>query len=220
MSIYVSKEEVLPFGLIVLTFVLGLFLKSILPAQLPTHWSAQGSAEHFVNTAFIVYFVPGAVLLLYVFLLRLPMSDPLRRNLEGCAHTLFWIRTSIITFLLLFYVYFLGAVIGVWPAHMNIALTLDFSYLFLMFSRHLPHLRRNYFYGIRTPWTLESNQVWYKTHVLAGEIFALLAVVNIVGVLLPRWSFWITLLLIVGAACWLVGYSAREYRRENPRGAL
>lgn len=215
-----TKEEWLPVGLILLTFVFGLALQPFLPAQLPTHWDTNGFATSALSRDFVVYFFPGLVLAIYALMLWVAASDPLRKNLVACLPAIYWLRLSVVVFLLLLHLFFLGAAINVWPAAMNLALTLDFSYLFLMFGRHLPQLRRNYFYGVRTPWTLESNQVWRKTHDLAGQVFALLAVVNLMGVVVPTWSFWITVLLILIAAAWLAAFSALEYRRENPRGAL
>ena len=37
--------------------------------------------------------------------------------------------------------------------------------------------RRNFVFGIRTPWTLDSDLAWNKTHWLGGWLFVLLGVV-------------------------------------------
>lgn len=39
----------------------------------------------------------------------------------------------------------------------------------------------NLFVGIRTPWTLASEEVWYRTHRLAGWLFVLAGVVILAG---------------------------------------
>lgn len=217
---HLTKEELLPMALIGLTFIFGLVLQPLLPAQLPTHWDVAGFPTSFISRDFILYFGPGLALALYLVMLRLPHADPLRRNIAASGDAPFWIRLAVVTFILILYLFFLGAAVGAWPAKLNAVLTIDFSYLFFMFGQHLPQLKRNYFYGVRTPWTLESNHTWRKTHVMAGHVFILLSVLNLAGVLVPAWSFWLTLLLIILAALGLSWYSSRIYHQEFPHGAL
>lgn len=45
--------------------------------------------------------------------------------------------------------------------------------LFLILGNYFKTLKANYFIGIRTPWTLESESVWKATHKLAGKIWFL-----------------------------------------------
>ncbi|WP_420488190.1 SdpI family protein [Gottfriedia acidiceleris] len=35
----------------------------------------------------------------------------------------------------------------------------------------MPHVRSNYFIGVRTPWTLSNENVWKKTHRVSGRLF-------------------------------------------------
>lgn len=43
--------------------------------------------------------------------------------------------------------------------------------LFLVLGNYMPKIKNNWFMGIRTPWTLSSEEVWNKTHRLAGKTF-------------------------------------------------
>lgn len=43
--------------------------------------------------------------------------------------------------------------------------------LFAMLGNYLQTIRPNYFIGIRTPWTLENEQVWKNTHHLGGRLW-------------------------------------------------
>src|ERR1700741_4302995 len=43
--------------------------------------------------------------------------------------------------------------------------------LFVALGNYLPVIKQNYFLGIRTPWTLENEEVWQRTHKLGGRIF-------------------------------------------------
>ncbi|UJR84459.1 SdpI family protein [Sandaracinus amylolyticus] len=48
----------------------------------------------------------------------------------------------------------------------------------------LPRVRRNAVVGIRTPWTLASDEVWARSHRLGGYFFAAAGVIGLVAVLL------------------------------------
>jgi len=41
----------------------------------------------------------------------------------------------------------------------------------MVFGNYFQTIKPNYFIGIRTPWTLESPEVWKKTHRLGGQIW-------------------------------------------------
>jgi uncharacterized membrane protein len=40
-----------------------------------------------------------------------------------------------------------------------------------MLGNYFQAVRPNYFIGIRTPWTLENEQTWKKTHRLGGRLW-------------------------------------------------
>lgn len=41
--------------------------------------------------------------------------------------------------------------------------------LYVILGNYMKTIKTNYFIGIRTPWTLENDIVWKKTHKLAGK---------------------------------------------------
>ena len=60
------------------------------------------------------------------------------------------------------------------------ALYLGLSILFLVIGNYLPSLKPNYFIGIRTPWTLESEEIWRKTHRLGSRVWVIGSLLMIV----------------------------------------
>jgi uncharacterized membrane protein len=90
--------------------------------------------------------------------------------------------------------------------------------LLAVIGNYFQALRPNYFIGIRTPWTLQSEQVWKKTHKLGGRVWMG------GGILIAILSFLIhgneasgivfgTLLGIM--VLWPVLYSFTEFRKES-----
>jgi uncharacterized membrane protein len=43
--------------------------------------------------------------------------------------------------------------------------------LFIVLGNYFKVIQPNYFIGIKTPWTLESKEVWKLTHTLAGKLW-------------------------------------------------
>src|SRR5207247_1752583 len=61
-------------------------------------------------------------------------------------------------------------------------------------------VRRNFFIGIRTPWTLASERVWYATHRVAAKAFVVAGIAGLVIAFarLPVWM-WIAAVLLAAA---------------------
>jgi uncharacterized membrane protein len=45
--------------------------------------------------------------------------------------------------------------------------------LFTLLGNIMGQLKHNYFVGIKTPWTLASEEVWRRTHRMAGKLWVL-----------------------------------------------
>ena len=61
--------------------------------------------------------------------------------------------------------------------------------LLMVLGSYMGKLRKNFFIGIRTPWTLASDAVWERTHRLGGWLFVLAGLVMVIGGLIgaPAW---------------------------------
>ena len=73
--------------------------------------------------------------------------------------------------------------------------------------------KRNWFVGIRTPWTLSSDRVWNRTHKLGGRLFKAAAIITLVGLLFEPYSFWFAIVPVLLVALYLVVFSYMEYKK-------
>lgn len=93
--------------------------------------------------------------------------------------------------------------------------------LAMLMENYLGKVRSNFFFGIRTPWTLSSELSWGKTHRLGGRLFVFLGLVLAVGTMvkgpgiLPLLAP--ALLTLVVA---LAGYSYLVWRNDPNKHAL
>ena len=58
--------------------------------------------------------------------------------------------------------------------HVNELVFAGVGLLFIVLGNYLGKVRKNFFIGIRTPWTLASDEVWSRTHRLGGWVFVLI----------------------------------------------
>jgi uncharacterized membrane protein len=75
--------------------------------------------------------------------------------------------------------------------------------------------KRNFFIGIRTPWTLSSDHVWDETHRLGSTLFIAAGILALLGAFFPDYAFWFILIPVLGSTLFLLVYSYVLYQRET-----
>ena len=100
----------------------------------------------------------------------------------------------------------------------NLVLPIGIALLFFYLGTLMRYVKRNFFIGIRTPWTLSSDVVWAKTHQLGGRLFQAAGVLALIGVLFPNlaWAFVVIPALLVALASTV--YSYLLYRQLEQQG--
>jgi uncharacterized membrane protein len=91
--------------------------------------------------------------------------------------------------------------------------------MFIVIGNFLGKTRSNWFFGIRTPWTLASDRSWSRTHRLGGQLFVALGLLTLaVTVLLdPMIATWVMLGGLALPVAWLVAYSYMAWRDDPNR---
>ncbi|MBR5756153.1 MAG: SdpI family protein, partial [Firmicutes bacterium] len=87
--------------------------------------------------------------------------------------------------------------------------------VFTIVGNYLPKARQNYTVGIRTPWTLEDEDNWNRTHRLAGFLWVAAGLLTIVLTLLGFTNVWLTLGMIIAASIIPIIYSYAIGRNKN-----
>lgn len=170
--------------LIGLMLVATILVYPRLPHEVPTHWDASGRATGFMAKpwgAFLLPLAAGGVWLLVVGLRRV---DPRREHYALFEET-FWLALNLITALMLvFQALVILAGLG-FGFDMGRAIAAVVGVMLLALGNYLPRLRSNWWMGIRTPWTLESETVWRKTHRFGGRLLVVAGLVTLATLPLP-----------------------------------
>jgi uncharacterized membrane protein len=168
--------------LILLAFIGTAVVYPDLPAQVPTHWNWRGEVDDTAAKFPGAFTGPLILAGIWVLLPLLRRIDPRRRNYERFDET-FWVVLNVLALgLVLLQAAVLGAALGA-PFEMGRLVLGGVGILFLALGNYLPRLRSNWWMGIRTPWTLESEEVWRRTHRLGGRTFVLGGLACVLGAL-------------------------------------
>lgn len=183
-----------------------------LPELLPIHWNWKGEVDGYGPK----WLTPLINIGLYILLIVLPLLDPRRANYARFARAYFFIRLALVAFLggihLMTVFVALGYAIPVGKV-VPAAVLLLLAFL----GNYLTTVKPNWFVGIRTPWTLESEDIWRRTHRMAGRLWFLGGLAAIPLVFLVPSQAVIVVFMIVVAILVLVPvlYSWRLYQDRD-----
>ncbi len=202
--------------LIATSLLAGVLLWNQLPDPMPSHWNANDQVDGYMSRAWGVFMIPFMALAMLALFMIIPSIDPLKANIAQFRETFNLFITVIITFV--FYVYGLTLVwsLGYQNFKMSAALLPFIGILFIFMGYLLRKAKRNFFIGIRTPWTLSSDTVWEKTHQLGSALFMISGVFAFLGAFLGgRTAFLLMFIPLIGSTLFLVIYSYILYRNET-----
>ena len=182
-----------------------------LPETVPIHWNSEGQADNYMDKPWGVLLLPlistGVLLLLIV----LPKLSPKGFRLDSAGRAYGIVVTMVMVFMLGILVLSYEQTLGRGVAF-ELWVTGSMGLLFLVLGNYLGKFPKNFWVGIRTPWTLSSDEVWFKTHRFAGRTFmagGLLIIITAIAGLNLNYIVGITLV----AALSPVLYSLILYKR-------
>ena len=207
-----TKKEILPIALIFFSFATGFFLYSDLPEKVPSHWNIQGEIDSWTSKNFAVFFFPSLILLLYFLMTFIPLIDPFKKNYCKFANHYFLFRFFFVFFFISIYFYTLLASLGL-KFNITYFILPFFALSFIFIGLFLPKIKRNYFVGIKTPYTIHSEEVWDKTHKFSGKVFIFAGLIALISILIPNYSFHIFTISILVTVLIPIIYSYFVFRK-------
>ena len=205
----------LGFLLVLAGFAYAAMVSSRLPDRIASHWDAAGRVNGTMPKPWGVFIVPLVMLFLWLLFQALPRMSPHGFEMESFATPWALLTDAILAFMLFVEVLTLRAAetrANLSPRPILAAIGL----LFAVIGATLGRFSRNFFAGIRTPWTLASEEVWNRTHRLASKVFVAAGLAVAAATFLD-WSLWAILALLLLGPLVPVVYSYVIYRRLYPR---
>ena len=211
-----KSTTIISIALIAIAMIAGAVLWNQLPDQMASHWNVNDQVDGTMSKFWGVLLMPLITLGMFVLFLIIPGIDPLKANIAKFRESFNLFIVLIIVFMLYIHGLTLAWSLGYQDFKMSTAMLPFMGVLFIAIGFMLRKAKRNFFIGIRTPWTLSSDSVWHKTHQLGSVLFMASGVFAIIGgVFGGMIAFWLMFVPLIGSSVFLVIYSYALYRGET-----
>ena len=193
-----------------------------LPEKVPTHWNAKGEVDAWTpRDAVLPYLaVPAGMAGMLLLTLALPWLSPRKFSIESFRSTYDYIMALAVFLFAYMHGVFLAVQLG---TGIDLLSWLIGGMLLILaaMGNVLGKVKRNFYVGVRTPWTLASDTVWNSTHRLAAWLMAgsglggFVLVMAGVTPLVPLGLFFTAVIFPVFYSLWLYKRLEREGRLEK-----
>lgn len=191
------------------------FLYNRLPNQLAVHFGTNGEADGYQEK-------PVFLLTSILFLIGIPFLikiiryiDPKKNNFDKFESTFNMFRLLLTAFLSVLYITMIDYNLG-HAVNIQMIVLIGIGLLFMFLGKSMSRIQFNYTMGIRTPWTLASDEVWQRTHRFAGPLWFIGGVVMIILAFFPgSLAFMIMLIIVAIIAIVPIIYSYVIYKKDQ-----
>ena len=164
----------------------------LLPDQMPIHFELNGQPNGYGSKSVFIYLPLGTYLLMVI----LPFIDPRKSNYEVFSSTYFKLRV-----ILGLFIGVLDSIIIYNQLHgiekLGLFVPISVFLLFTLLGNYLGTVRPNYFVGIKVPWTLNSDEVWIRTHKFAGKLWFWGGITGVASLLVIKDPFFVLIPIIL-----------------------
>ncbi len=210
------KSEIIIIGIILLSLATGVYFYPQMPEKIASHWNVEGQVDGYMSKFWGLFLMPFISIGLLLLFLIIPKIDPLKANIEDFRK--YYDRFIVLVILFLFYLYLLTILWNTGIRFNMIAfLAPAFSILFYYAGILTENAKRNWFIGIRTPWTLSNDKVWEKTHKIGGKLFKVAGVIALLGIIFQDYALLFILAPVIIVVISTIIYSYFEYKKEMDR---
>jgi uncharacterized membrane protein len=189
-----------------------------LPETIATHWNLHNVANGWSPKWVLFLAGPGLMVALMLLMRVLPWLSP--KNFEVDSFRVTYLQIMVMVVCVAAYLQLLLLWSGLGHA-MNIgrATIGGMCLLFALLGNLMGKVRRNFFVGVRTPWTLANERVWNATHRFAAKTMVLGGLAGL-AITAAGVEGWPVLGVLLAAASAPVLYSLVMYKQMEARGQL
>ena len=195
------------------TFSIAVFDR--LPDQMASHWNTANQVDGYISRFWGAFLMPIMTVGILVLFLIIPSIDPLKANIAQFRESFNTFITLIAAFMVYMHVLTVLWNLGYNQFNMGTAMMPAMGLLFVFAGIMMRKAKRNFFIGIRTPWTLSSDKVWDETHRLGSTLFIISGLLALLGAFFEAYTMWFILVPVLGSTIFLLVYSYVLYQRET-----
>jgi uncharacterized membrane protein len=189
-----------------------------LPTTVPMHWDAHGHVNGWGPRWSLFVIDPGIMVGILLLFSVLPWLSPKQFEVDTFRSTYLYIMVAILALMAYTHALILAASLS-WVVDASRAVMGGVSLLVALVGNVLGKVRRNFFVGVRTPWTIANEHVWNATHRFAAKTFVAAGLAGLAFAIAGA-PFWLSMAAILTGALAPVVYSLVLYKQLERRGEL
>lgn len=208
------KYKIIIFLIIFSSLISGIILYPKINDNFASHWDSKGEVDGYMSKNWGILLLPVIMIILYFLLIIIPKIDPLKKNIYSFKEDF----DSFILVIILFFAYIhILTIVYNTGIYFNLSKWILPALGILIYKTGIMITRskRNWFIGIRTPWTLSSDYVWDRTHEVSGNLFKISGIIIILSIFIFKYSFIIMLASILFSAMFSVVYSYYIFKKKK-----
>jgi uncharacterized membrane protein len=211
------KKELPILVIILLPFIYLAYVWNELPSKVPMHWNIKGEIDRYGDKSELIFIPFLLPLLVYVIFLVVPKIDPKNKlnKMGNKLQTIKFFLTTFMSILALFIIYTAKSQSFSNPNYIILLI----GFLFIILGNYFKTIKPNYFIGIRTPWTLENETVWKKTHKLGGKLWFVGGLIIVLSSLVlnkqPNFTLFLIITGIISIIPIIYSYIVFESEKKN-----
>jgi len=166
----INWKRELPMILIaVIPSVFLFYVWNELPEKVPMHWNLQGEIDRYGSKNELIWFAGLLPLFTYFIFQIIPVIDP-KGKIKNMGNKFQSLKMILTLFMSVLSIFIILSAKNQSIGNSNYIFMI-IGLLFAVLGNYFQAIKPNYFIGIRTPWTLENETVWKKTHALGGKLW-------------------------------------------------
>jgi uncharacterized membrane protein len=194
-----------------------------LPQQIPTHCNIKGEIDGYGDKNWALFLLPGMMVPLTLLFYFLPALSPKHFEVDSFRSTYLYIMVLITAM----FTYIHGLTLyAVWrntqhegAFDLTRPLIGGMFLFFALLGNVMGKIRKNFYIGVRVPWTLASDRVWNDTHRLAAWVMVASGLVGFV-LTISGLSLILALVVCIGSMLIPMVYSFFHYKALERAGEL
>lgn len=201
--------------LIAFALAFSLSVYDRLPEQMASHWNTANQVDGYISRFWGAFLMPIVAVGMLGLFLVIPSIDPLKANIAKFREHFNAFIMLMVVFLVYMHILTMLWNLGYDRFNMGSAMLPALGLIFIFAGFMIRQAKRNFFIGIRTPWTLSSDRVWDETHRIGSTLFIVSGVLALLGAFFAEYAIWFILIPVLGSTLFLVVYSYVLYQRET-----
>ncbi len=158
--------------MLLVTLVVTLLVYPSLPDSIPTHWGPSGEIDA-IGPKYTVFLGLGVAVLCNWLMLFSEKIEPKQGSYAKFGKVFNIFRLFITVLMCCLQLLTIAFAFNPQVANMNTIMYPSIGFMFILLGNYMPKVKHNYTFGIKTPWTFASENVWNKTHRMCGPVWIL-----------------------------------------------